>query len=306
MTVTPMTETNPVGVGIITPVKDEVENLPALIGSLVAQSVQPQAWIIVDDGSTDGSSEIIRAVSSRLDWVHSISLDGNPEYDIGTNYAKVIATGYRYLYRRWRDDLDYYMILDGDMRLTPGYLESLLEVLEADEDLFVISGGLRIDLDGEQYQEKRFDDQPIGGATVIDGAFYRAISGPPLGPCVDSITKAKARLMGGKCVYAADLDEWATQSRPTGGKENRFERGVSNGSDNYYVGYHPVVILLKALHNPTGSPLQQSVGYLYGYFSNFLRRTPRIEDPDVRAYFWRDRTHEIFDRITSKVTGDGS
>ncbi|WP_121742926.1 glycosyltransferase family 2 protein [Natronorubrum halophilum] len=301
-----MTDTNVVDAGIITPVKDEVENLPALIGSVVAQSVRPRAWIIVDDGSADGSSEIIRSVSSRLDWVHAISLEGRPEYDIGAHYASVIATGYRYLYRRWRDDLDYYMILDGDMRLTPGYLESLLEILEDDEEIFVVSGGLRIDHDGERSQEERFSDQPIGGATVIAGEFYRAISGPPLSPCVDSVTKAKARLMGGKCAYAADLDEWATQSRPTGGKENRFERGVSNGADNYYVGYHPVVILLKAIHNPTGSPLKQSIGYLYGYFSNFLRRAPRIEDPDVRAYFWRERTSEIFGRLVSKVGRNGS
>ena len=43
---------------IVTPARNEARNLPRLAACLVEQTVQPSAWVIVDNGSTDGTSEL--------------------------------------------------------------------------------------------------------------------------------------------------------------------------------------------------------------------------------------------------------
>ena len=60
---------------LITPVKNEEENLPNLIQSVVEQTIKPVLWVIVDDGSTDRSPEIIKEAQKKYSWIQSIRLE---------------------------------------------------------------------------------------------------------------------------------------------------------------------------------------------------------------------------------------
>ena len=41
---------------IVTPVKDEINHFPRTVKSIINQELKPQKWIIIDDGSTDGTT----------------------------------------------------------------------------------------------------------------------------------------------------------------------------------------------------------------------------------------------------------
>ena len=57
---------------VITPVRDEKEHIQSTIESMVRQTVLPGEWIIVDDGSKDGTGEIIDEYARQYPWIKAI------------------------------------------------------------------------------------------------------------------------------------------------------------------------------------------------------------------------------------------
>ncbi|TFG41195.1 MAG: glycosyltransferase, partial [Bacteroidia bacterium] len=80
---------------LVTACKNEAENLPDLIKSVIAQTIKPIVWVIVDDGSTDKTSSILKFYSTRYTWIHVIRLYESKR-DLGTHYAKVVEIGFKY------------------------------------------------------------------------------------------------------------------------------------------------------------------------------------------------------------------
>jgi len=52
---------------IVTPVKDEINYFPKTVKSILKQEIKPQKWIIIDDGSTDGTTEVIKKAELEND-----------------------------------------------------------------------------------------------------------------------------------------------------------------------------------------------------------------------------------------------
>lgn len=279
-------------VGIITPVKNEIENLPRLINSVVNQSLRPQIWVIVDDGSTDGSSDIIENVASKYSWIQMITLEGTSEYDIRKHYSEVIYRGYEYIFDIFGDETDYYMVVDGDMRISQGYVAHLTNYMRERSDVAIACGGIYVEKSGRIKVESRIDIHPAGGATAYDGDFYRTIGGPPQTPTPDSVAEAKARMMGYETKYLADSAEIAIQSRPTGQKGNIFRNALMRGSNIYTLGYHPAMLLPKAVLETTKPPYYLGIGLVLGYLSAWKRGAERV-DEDVVRYYRRRRPYEL-------------
>lgn len=282
-----------VDVGIITPIKDEVENLPYLIDSVLNQTLQPRCWVIVNDGSSDGSRELIKNASEKFDWIQFIDKDDKSDYEMRVNYADVLSTGYKELNRTLDNSIDYYMVLDGDMRLTKQYIGQVCEVLEMSEDLVIASGGIYVKSEDGLELEKRSPIHPAGGATLYDGAFYRAIGGPPLVPGVDSATEVKARIRGFDCRYLTEIEAKAVQSRPTGHKGDIWENAKMRGSNNYVLGQRLIVMLGKAIWMSRTSPYYYGIGALFGYLSDMLTREDKIDDKELLEYYRRRKPIEI-------------
>lgn len=280
-------------VGVITPIYNEAENLPRLLASVRNQSLRPTCWVIVDDGSTDASSALVESAAAETPWIRHRRRTDPTEYDIGANYARVLAVGFEELRGAYGDDLDYYMVLDGDMELTEGYIESVTAALDATDDLVIGCGPVYTRRgDGLDFED-RADKHPFGGATVYDGEFYRAIGGPPLTPCVDSVTKARARLRGARPRYFKDLDVKAIQSRPAHENGDTLSNARNLGVNNYKIGYPPLAALAKGSDLMQSSSFREGLAYLRGYGSVWARRAPRVADDDVVRYYYREKHRDV-------------
>lgn len=288
-------------VGVITPIKDEADNLPSLIASVESQSLQPEAWVIVDDGSTDGSSDLIADAAADHAWIHHRERTDSTAYDIGVHYARVIADGYAALCDRHGEKLDYYMILDGDMELSPGYIESVTSYLAAKDYVVIACGPVYTRTDqGLEFADSA-RSHPFGGATLYDGVFYRSIDGPPLTPCVDSVTKAKSNMRGYRPRYVKDLDERAVQSRPAHSNGDPLANFTDLGGNNYAIGYPPVAALARGFKFATKLSPSRGAAYLRGYFSALASRGPRLVDDDVVAYYHRQKRRDVVRRLRQKL-----
>lgn len=288
-------------VGVITPIKDEADNLPTLIESVESQTLRPECWVIVDDGSTDGSTDIIEEAASRHSWIQHCRKTDSETYDIGVNYARVLTAGYAELTERYGEELDYYMVLDGDMELSEGYLDAVTAYLDARDDVVIACAGLYTRTATGLELAEHASGHPPGGATLYDGDFYREIDGPPATPCVDSVTKAKARMRGYRPRYATELDERAIQARPAHENGDPLENARNLGRNNYVIGYHPFAAAARASHFALESGALRGLSYLRGYASAWTSGEPRLADDDVVRYYYRQKPRNVMKKIRRRV-----
>src|SRR6266576_4075738 len=107
---------------LITPARNEVAYIENTLRSVVAQTARPVRWVIVSDGSTDGTDEVVREYAARHDWIEVVR---RPERTERHFAGKVDAFNAGYSKLR---DLEYEVIgnLDADVSFDEDYLASLL------------------------------------------------------------------------------------------------------------------------------------------------------------------------------------
>lgn len=292
-------------IGVITPIKNEDENLPLLIESVKNQSLKPAIWVLVDDGSTDNSGQIIASAAESTEWIHTTSSNNNElDYKISDVYIP-LGVGFEYLQDIVNDNhttMDYYMVLDADMQLSRNYIERLVNYLEANNEVGIISGPIYIRERDKLKKENRHKNHPAGGATLYDGDFYRSINGPPQVPGRDSASEIKAKNRGFKCEYVDQLDIKAVQNRPTGGKGNTFSNSMMRGEIYYRVNMHPIVILLNFCKKVLQWPPYTGVGFFTGYLMAWIYQKEKIDDTEIKEYNWNVRPRKILEKLSARFS----
>ncbi len=119
---------------VITPARNEAQFIELTIQSVVAQSVRPLKWVIVSDGSTDGTDEIVKRYAISHPWIELVCI---PEHSERNFAGKVHAFNAGYARVR---ELDYEVIasLDGDISFEEDYFSFLLAKLAEDSSLGLV------------------------------------------------------------------------------------------------------------------------------------------------------------------------
>ena len=261
-------------IALVTPLKDEVEHISRLISSIENQTVKIYAWVIIENGSVDGSRERLAQISEVRNVEHfqviNYTFDDNA-YRLGKKYATIVAEGISYLKKRnIYDGLNYLGILDADVFPEPAYYQTILAEFMKDENAGIIGGYGKTD-EGEIHFDNKND--PCGNAMVflkncLDTATYR------ITPSAASVIKTKARILGYK--VKTTFDTWFT-CRKMGLKVDQQYYGESA----YYMGiplYHAVFYFMKHF---TKGYFNHSTGYIRGYIASMIQRKERIDDVDI-------------------------
>src|SRR5580704_10982137 len=131
---------------LISPCRDEAEYMRQTLDSVIGQSMRPARWIIVDDGSTDKTPEILAEYREKYSWIEVVPRSDRGRRAVGPGVIEAFYAGYQAINP---DDYDFLCKLDLDLRLPPRYFEILMERMTADPRIATCSGKAYIEQDGK-------------------------------------------------------------------------------------------------------------------------------------------------------------
>jgi len=270
---------------LVSPVHNEEKFIGRMIESIAAQTVLPRHWVIVDDGSTDSTPEILRAYAQRYAFVEIISLPKrstrNPGGEIVIPQAIEVAKSYSY---------DFLARFDADLEFQPDYVANILAEFSKDERLGIAGGGLYVEKKGRLALEK-VPNYHVRGALKM----YRR-------KCLEDIK--------GLCTYMGwdTIDEvcawkhgWKTRSffenrvihkRPTGEGLSARQLSRRRGQGEYYTWSHPLFVLLKAVSVAAASPMR-GLHFLGGFLECHWKHEERLRDADFKRIRWKQQLREL-------------
>ena len=278
---------------LITPAKDEEDNLPKLIQSIINQNVKPIAWFIVDDGSDDETYQIISKATSGYSWIHSLKLETRGAYDIEEHYAFVCCRGFEYAFKyaeRNNIQFEYAALSDADMIYPEDYFHQLLLFLRNNSEYGIVSGNISIKDERQGiYEESKVlpgGDYPLGTGRLWKKETFEETNGYIVIKSPDAVSNIMALLNGWKIKRLAEVKCY--QTRDTGGKINLGDGYFNRGKRAYYLN----IKLLSIFNNIVDimlisrqkNSMTKSLAFFCGYFQSFIRREDQIENDEVKRY----------------------
>lgn len=265
---------------LVTPARDEADNLGRLANAIEAQTLAPETWVIVDNGSTDGTSAVARELEGRLPSIRVIEIPAAGDVDRGTPVVHAFHAGLAAL-----DDVpDVVVKLDADLSFEPDYFERLMAAFAADPRLGMASGSAWELEDGE-WREQYMTGESVWGAAR---AYRRECLGDvlPLEPRMgwDGIDALKAAVAGWRTKTLFDLP--FRHHRAEGERDGRKRAWYALGRCAHFMGYRPSYQLVRAAHHLRHD--RAAIGLLTGYVSSAVAREPQCSDRAAIDYL-RDR-----------------
>jgi glycosyltransferase involved in cell wall biosynthesis len=277
---------------LVTPAKNEGDNLPFVLKSVTEQTIKPKVWLIVDDGSTDNTSQIIQDAEAKYDWVKSIKLPPHPR-DITFHYSFVCKTGFDWIISYCAEneiEYQYIGLLDSDTELSQNFFESLLIAMQNDTSLGIVSGGVHHIVNGELKWNQSNENLPAGTGRVWRRECFFQTGGYIVEPAPDSISNVKAVLRGWKIKKFKNVI--AVERRMTSSAEGLWNGHKIGGKIAHYFNKHPLLVLMGASARLVKKPYYTGLAYLHGYLTEWINRSPKIDDSEIRDYYWSERLKE--------------
>lgn len=269
---------------VISPGRNEADYMRRTLDSMVAQTQQPALWIIVDDGSTDESPQILAKYAAQHDWITVIRREDRGHRAVGPG---VIEAFYAGLETVSLDDYAYLCKLDLDLDLPPRYFETLIQRMQANPRIGTCSGKAYYrDARGDLVSENVGDEMSLGMTKLYSVACFRQIGGFVREVMWDGIDCHKARMLGWTPVSWDDPDLRFEHLRPMGSSQQSIYTGRRrHGFGQYYMGTHPLFLIASAVNRMRYRPfVLGGLAMLQGYFGAMLRRVPRHGDADLIAF----------------------
>ena len=257
------------------------------LASVIAQSQRPALWVIVDDGSTDESRDIIRDHMAQHDWIRLVQIPDRGHRAVGPGVVEAFYTGFETISPM---DYPYIVKLDLDLDLPPRYFEILIDRMEADPRLGTCSGKPYVRQGDRLVSERRGDDMSVGMTKLWRRSCFEAIGGIVREVMWDAIDCHKARQLGWRAVSWDEPELRFEHLRPMGSSQTSIYTGRRrHGFGQYFMGSHPLYFIATAIYRALEPPyVLGGLSMLQGYFGAMLRGERRLDDPElirfIRAY----------------------
>lgn len=247
---------------LITPARNEEEYIEQTIRSVVSQTVRPLRWVIVSDGSTDRTDEIVNGYVAEHSWIELVRMPPRKERHFGGK-VRCFNAGFE---RVSGESFDIVGNLDADIEFGQDVLEFLLDKFRADSRLGV--AGVPFVEGGSSYDFRFTTAEHVSGACqLFRRECYEQIGGyvQVKGGGIDWIAVTTARMKGWKT--RTFVERVCQHNRPMGtASAGRLKASFVLGKQDYYLGGHPVWQVCRAGYQVARRPyLVGGLSLLAGY-----------------------------------------
>jgi biofilm PGA synthesis N-glycosyltransferase PgaC len=268
---------------LITPAHNEARLITKTLDSVVAQTAPPERWIIVDDGSTDDTAEIVQRYTRRYPWIELIQC---PQRST-RNFASKVEAFHLGMERLSGVQFDVIGNLDSDVTFEPGYIEFLIQKFSEDSDL-AVAGTPFVEDDGYDSARDSFEGENYvaGPCQLFRYECFKDIGGyvPHAAGGIDWIAVMTARMKGWKVRSFPDKRFRHHRSLGTAGRSS-LSANFSYGEKDYYLGNSPIWQIFRVAYRMTRPPvLIEGLALLSGYSWAALRRTKRPISPQLMRF----------------------
>ena len=275
---------------LISPCRDEADYMRQTLDSVIAQSVRPARWVIVDDGSTDESPRILAEYAKRHDWIQIVTRRDRGRRSVGPGVIEAFYAGYETIRPI---EYTYLCKLDLDLRLPPRYFEILMQRMTANPRIATCSGKAYIEQHGDLVFEGHGDETSLGMTKFYRVSCFREIGGFVREVMWDGIDCHCCRMKGWIACSWDEPDLRFTHLRPEGSSQRSVYAGrMRHGYGQYFMGTGLLYMCASAIFRMAEKPyVLGGLATLWGWIRSALQGKPRYDDPVfrkfLRRYQWR-------------------
>ena len=280
---------------VVTPARNEAAFIEQTIQSMTAQSLPPAKWVIVSDGSTDSTDDIVKRYLGRHPWMALVRM---PERRDRQFAAKVFAfnAGYEHIQPI---DCDVVGNLDADITFEPDYFAYLMDQFQRSPELGV--AGTPFVENGKPIYDFRFTnvEHVSGACQMFRRRCFEDIGGyqPVKSGGIDWIAVTTARMRGWKT--RTFTDKYCVHHRKMGtGSHSALKTWFKHGQKDYFLGGHPLWQMFRSAYQMTKRPFFIGGGLLLlGYAWAAISGTER---PISRELMYFNRREQM-QRLKAKL-----
>jgi len=286
----PRKTANSVRYVIITPARDEARYVVETIKGVLAQTVAPAEWIIVDDGSTDCTASIVDRYAAQYPWISVIHRPNRGRRDVDTGAVGAFLAGYQALRSA---DWDFLVNLDADLCLEAEYFRRCFDQFAQEADLGIAGGILsHYAEDGSPVVEAGPTFHVRGATKIYRRACWEAIGGLSEVPGWDTIDEVRANMTGWRARSLPQIQ--ALHQRPTGAVGGPWRDALKGGRTAYFLGYHPLFMLAKCCRRLVERPYVLAAGgHFCGFVGAYFAKNARLDDEPLVRYLRRQQLRRL-------------
>ena len=276
---------------LITPARNEAQFIELTIKSVVAQIILPAKWVIVSDGSTDGTDDIVSAYAKDHSWIELLRMPERTERHFA---GKVHAFNAGYLRLR---DIPYDVIasLDADISFDSEYFAYLLGKLNENPRLGLVGTPFK---DGPDpiYDYRFVNVEHVSGACqVFRRQCFEAIGGyrAVKGGGIDYLAVVTARMKGWQTRTFTDKISYHHRVMGTA-EHGLFQARFRYGVKDYVLGNHPLWQLFRSFYQMTKRPLFiGGAALLSGFMWGAVTGVRRQVSPELIDFVRREQMDRL-------------
>jgi biofilm PGA synthesis N-glycosyltransferase PgaC len=284
---------------IVTPARNEAAYIEKTIESVLTQTILPLKWVIVSDGSTDGTDEIVNKFAAQHDWIELVTLPERAQRNfagkvLAFNAGRAKLTGLEY---------DVICNLDADVSFDQEYFSFLLQKLAEDPKLGLV-GTPYIDPLNQPYDYRYVSIEHVTGPCQLfrrqcfdDIGGYMAVKGG----AIDRIADIATRMKGWKT--RTYTDKMYLHHRHTGtAQQGLLMAKFRDGGKDYSVGTSLIWELFRSVYQMTKKPfIVGGVLLGSGYVWSLVRRVERPVSREMVEFCRREQMQRLRALITGRT-----
>jgi biofilm PGA synthesis N-glycosyltransferase PgaC len=268
---------------LISPCRNEADYMQQTLDSVTQQTIKPALWVIVDDGSTDATSAILRSYAGQHDWIKVVTRADRGKRAVGPGVIEAFYDGYNSINP---NEFDYLCKLDLDLRLPLGYFEELMKRMHNNPKIGTCSGKSYVEEGGHLVSERKGDETSLGMTKFYRVECFQEIGGFVREVMWDGIDCHRCRMLGWIACSWDDPSLRFVHLRPMGSSQQNIYVGrMRHGYGQYFMGTGFFYMLASSVNRMIEKPyVLGGLAMMWGWLKSAIQRQPRYEDAEFRAY----------------------